>query len=62
MKPLIRTKEEYPQIIKAIGFIPIEEIVICGFADVIFESAYDIMMKYGGYLRVGVVRCKNRKA
>jgi hypothetical protein len=55
-EPLIRTKREEPQIIKAIGFIRKEEIVICGFADVIFESAYEIMTKFGGYLRVGVTK------
>jgi hypothetical protein len=56
MKPKIETKEEEAQIIKAIGYIPKEEIVICGFSNVIFASAYDIMMKFGGYLRVGVTK------
>jgi hypothetical protein len=56
MPPQIWSKKEEPQILKAIGFIPMEEIVICGFSDVIFDSAYEIMMKFGGYLRVGVTK------
>jgi hypothetical protein len=56
MKPEIETKEVETQIIKAIGFIPKEEIVICGFASVIFDAAYEVMMKFGGYLRVGVTK------
>jgi hypothetical protein len=56
MKPKIETKKVEVQIIKAIGYIPKEEIVICGFANVIFDSAYEIMMKFGGYLRVGVTK------
>lgn len=56
MKPKIETKEVEQQIIKALGYIPKEEIVICGFADVIFDSAYEIMMKFGGHLHVGVTR------
>jgi hypothetical protein len=56
MQPKIETKEVEAQINKAIGYIPKEEIVICGFADVIFDSAYEIMMKFGGYLRVGVTK------
>jgi hypothetical protein len=55
-QPKIETKEVERQIIKALGYIPKEEIVICGFADVIFDSAYEIMMKFGGHLRVGVTR------
>jgi hypothetical protein len=56
MQPKIETKEVERQIIKAIGYIPKEEIVICGFSNVIFDSAYEIMMKFGGYLRVGITK------
>jgi len=56
VEPVIETKQVEAQIIKAIGYIPKEEIVICGFSDVIFESAYEIMIKFGSYLRVGVTR------
>lgn len=55
-QPKIETKEVERQIIKALGYIPKEEIVICGFADIIFDSAYEIMMKFGGHLRVGITR------
>ena len=61
MQPKIETKEVERQIIKAIGYIPKEEIVICGFSDVIFDSAYEIMMKFGGYLRVGVTEADDTK-
>lgn len=56
MQPKTETKEVERQIIKAIGYIPKQEIVICGFTDVIFVSAYEIMMKFGSYLRVGVTK------
>lgn len=49
-------KEVERQIIKSIGYIPKEEIVICGFSNVIFDSAYEVMMKFGGHLRVGVTK------
>jgi hypothetical protein len=32
------------------------EISFSGFSDVIFDSAYEIMMKFGSYLRVGVTK------
>jgi hypothetical protein len=44
------------QIIKAIGYLPTEEIVICGSVDVIFDSDYEVIMKYDGYLIVGVTK------
>jgi len=53
MKPDIRTKSEERQIINAIGFIPREEIVVCGFLEVLIDSAYEIMEKFGGYLLAG---------
>jgi hypothetical protein len=56
MQPKIETKDIERQIIKALGYFPKEEIVICGFSDVIFDSAYEIMMKFRGYLRVGVTK------
>jgi hypothetical protein len=55
-EPKIETKDVERQIIKAIGYLPKEEILICGFASVIFDAAYEIMMKFGGYLQVGVTR------
>jgi hypothetical protein len=55
-QPKIETEEVERQIIKAIGYIPKEEIIICGFSNVIFDSAYEIMMKFGVYLRVGVTK------
>lgn len=53
IKPDIRTKSEERQIIKAIGFLPAEEIVVCGFLEVLIDSAYEIMDKFSGYLLAG---------
>jgi len=53
MKPDIRTRSEERQIIKAIGFLPAEEIVVCGFLIVLIDSTYEIINKFGRYLLVG---------
>ena len=53
MKPDIRTRSEESQIINAIGFIPVEEIRVCGFLTVLIDSTYEIINKFGGYLLVG---------
>ena len=53
MKPKIETKYEESQIIKAIGYRPKEEIVLCGFFDPIFYAAEEILRKFGGYLQAG---------
>ncbi len=53
MKPDIRTRSEERQIIEAIGFIPVEEIRVCGFLTVLIDSAYEIINKFGGYLLTG---------
>ena len=53
IEPRIRTEYEESQIIKAIGYRPVESIVICGLLRVIFYTAEEIMRKYGGYLQAG---------
>ncbi len=53
LEPQIRTEYEESQIIKAIGYRPVESIVICGLLRVIFYAAEEIMRKYGGYLQAG---------
>jgi len=53
IKPDIRTRSEERQVIKAIGFLPAEEIVVCGFFTVLIDSAYEIINKFGGYLLTG---------
>ena len=50
---MIKTAYEETQVIDAIGYKPIEAIVICGFLNSIFDAAEGIMNKYGGYLRAG---------
>lgn len=48
----IKSRVEKKQIIDTIGYLPTFEVLICGFADVIFLTAQSILMEYDGYLRV----------
>ncbi|MCD6200333.1 MAG: hypothetical protein J7K46_00825 [Bacteroidales bacterium] len=45
---------EKMQIISSIGYLPAQEIVVCGWADVIFPVAEMILREFGGYLKLGV--------
>jgi hypothetical protein len=53
MEPKIEAEFEMPQIINAVGYRPVEEIVICGFFGPIFYAAEEILKKFGGYLKAG---------
>lgn len=53
--PEFTFKIEKSRIKKAIGYLPVFEMIICGFADDIFLSAEAILKEYGGYLQLGVV-------
>lgn len=50
------------QILLSIGYLPIEEILICGFSDVIFLSAEAILKDSGGFLSLGVGATKEEFA
>ena len=52
--PEITSKTERNKIIKAIGYLPAYELVICGFADDIFLSGEAIIKEFDGYLKLGV--------
>lgn len=52
-EPNIKTMYEESQIIKAIGYRPKEEILLCGFFDPIFYAPEEILRKFGGYLQAG---------
>ncbi len=52
-EPVIETEEEESQVIKAIGYRPKEEIIVCGFFDPIFYATEEILRNFGGYLRAG---------
>jgi hypothetical protein len=52
--PNFKTDFEKKQLQKKIGFIPQEEIYLCGIATPIFRSAEAILQYFGGYLQVGV--------
>jgi len=47
--PEIKTKYEEKQIVNALGYIPKQQIAICGWADTIFPAFEAIMKKYGGF-------------
>ena len=50
LEPLIKSGFEESQVIKAIGYGPIEAIFICGFLDHIFYVAEEILKRFSGYL------------
>jgi hypothetical protein len=52
--PRIDSKFEEGKILKAIGYIPKEEIVICGFADFIFQATEEMLSQFEGYLHCGI--------
>lgn len=52
-KPEITLGMEEEQILKAIGYIPKQSIVICTFFSSLWYSIEAIMSKYGGYLKAG---------
>lgn len=52
--PEITSKTEKNKIIKAIGYLPAYELIICGFADDIFLSGEAIIKEFEGYLKLGV--------
>jgi len=53
---------EKTQILPSIGFLPQEEILICGFSDVIFSAAEAILKDSGGFLSLGVGATKEEFA
>ncbi|HDZ41133.1 MAG TPA: hypothetical protein ENH59_05590 [Bacteroidetes bacterium] len=53
-EPEIKTEHEEKQIRNAIGYIPKQQISICGWANTIFPAFEAIMKKYGGYLKIPV--------
>lgn len=57
-KPVFRDLFEREQIIEVFGHHPQSELTICGFADVIFAAAEDMLRMFGGYLYLGLDRGK----
>jgi len=52
--PVIKTEYEKRQILEAIGYLPVQEIYICGWANAIFPAFEAIMRRFGGYLHISV--------
>ena len=50
----IKSHNQKQQILKAIGYIPKFEIIVCGFADAIFLSSEAILKEFGGYLKINI--------
>ena len=51
----IKSEYEKFQIKDAIGSLPVQEVVVCGWANVIFPAAEEILRTFGGgYLKLGV--------
>lgn len=50
------------QIFVSIGYLPKEEILLCGFNEAIFSSAVAILKDKGGYLSIGVGATENEFA
>ena len=53
-KDPIFTKFEKKQLLNTIGYVPEEEIYICGLATPIFRSIEAILKHFGGYAKIGV--------
>jgi hypothetical protein len=53
-EPRIVSKAEERKIIKLIGYLPKEEIVVCDFADFIFQASEEILTLFEGYLHSGI--------